>query len=226
MRRTDEYIASVIWKRFLPVPGVDKRRLRLNLEGAYSLTPHNVSQAMLFELSQLMQQHWQTTLAACSVLECFAGQGGDTVAFVACARPHTLHAIEHNVANFCNLINNIAEYQRVMPMPQCTTVMFMRENAVDVLRRLSHKHKRTYDIIYMDPPWGGPTYRRQSRPAPLRIPHASSPTVAELVAEVLPCCKLLVLKVPVSFELAPLQGVVVRTTVYDDKIRFMYLVNR
>lgn len=220
-RKTEDYINSVIWNRFLPLPGVDRRRLRLNLEGAYSLTPHHVSQAVIFEAAQLMQHHWQTPLMACSMLECFAGQGGDTAAFLACARPHTLYAVEHNVANFNNLVNNMAEYQRACPV--VTAVHFIRDNAVEVLRKAPHQR---YDVVYMDPPWGGPTYRRQTRHAALLVPHASPVTVWELVLEVLPRCKLVILKVPVGYELGPVPaGCAMRTTVYDDKIRFVYFLN-
>lgn len=223
-RKTEDYISSVVWNRFLPVPGLDKRRLTLNLEGAYSLTPHHVSQAMIFEVSQIMQQHWQRPLVACSVLEGFAGQGGDTTALLVCAKPHTIYAVEYNVSNFNNLVTNVTEYQRVCVKPSLTTVHFIRENVVDLVRKHSCQH---FDVVYMDPPWGGPMYRKQPKLVPLMVPHSSTPTLAELAAEVLPRCKLLVLKVPVGFDTESLcfPRCALRTTVYDDKIRFVYVVN-
>jgi 16S rRNA G966 N2-methylase RsmD len=222
--KINQYIQDVIWYRFLPLPMLDKKNLKLNIEGAYSLTPFHVSLSFLYEIGLLLEKYCKKKLSECSFLECFGGQGGDTVILLTKGNLAKLCTIEHNLENFNNLINNVTEYYKATPIH--TNVSFVNDNIVDYLKK-TNDH---YDVIYMDPPWGGPNYK-QNKSKGIKIPHSSLPYLEDfLKMYIINITKIIVLKLPASYNVCELKkkipNHIIKTTVYDDKIRIVYIISQ
>lgn len=200
-----EYVCNVIRDRFLPVAGLCKRRLRLNVEGAYSLTPFNCSMAMLQRLSGVCRQWLNRPLSECSVVEGFAGQGGDTVVLLVCGRVRHLTAVEVSPEHMQNLVHNVAEYQKALYSLRRTdrhsTVAYRQD---DIVRLLVRGLLQAQDVVYLDPPWGGPAYRQN--PA-IWIPREDGGAVSleDLALLAASITRVLVIKLPALYNCAGLE---------------------
>jgi hypothetical protein len=126
------------WQREFP-PHPQQKQLKITAEGLYSIT--RAAEAALF---------WRTLprliphLGSLTVLDGTANVGSDTIRWA--QHTHQVHAIEINPENYAALVHNIAVYK----LTNVTTHL-------GDTRRLYYRWP--YDILYLDPPWGGSSYR-------------------------------------------------------------------
>ena len=127
--------------KFFPyLEGVDYSKLLLNREGRYSVTRRKESEEII-DCMYLKVGNLETN----TITDATACMGGDTINFS--LHFENVHAIEINPENFKLLQNNIRVFDRKNIQTYCG-------DSTDIINWVS-------DVVYADPPWGGPSYRNE-----------------------------------------------------------------
>lgn len=135
-----------------------------------------------------------------TITDCTAGLGGNTLSFA--TKFSYVNAIEIDNDRFPILTNNIAEYKY-------NNITLFKGSCLSILPNI------TQDIIFVDPPWGGPSYKESKN---LEI-YLDNIEISELVTLFLNHCKILALKLPLSYDTSKIKG-----TVIIHKLKNMQLV--
>lgn len=126
-------------EKFFPyLEGVDYSKLLLNNEGKYSVTRRNESEQIIDVMYCIIGNLENKT-----VTDATGCMGGDTINF-------SLHfekvfSIEMNPKNFEKLKNNVEVFKS-------KNVELFCNDSTKIINWVS-------DVLYADPPWGGPSYR-------------------------------------------------------------------
>jgi hypothetical protein len=121
-----------------PRGSVDYSRLHVTDEGSYSITRRRDADHII--------QIIKNTVGDCetkSITDATGCIGGDTLNFAGVFRE--VHSIELNIDNFEALKNNVGVYG-------FTNISLYHGDCTEV-------YKWASDVLYIDPPWGGPNYR-------------------------------------------------------------------
>jgi hypothetical protein len=121
-----------------PRGSVDYSRLHVTDEGSYSITRRRDAEYII--------QIIKTTVPDCetkSITDATGCIGGDTLNFAGVFRE--VHSIELNADNFKALKNNVEIYG-------FTNIQLYHGDCTEL-------YKWASDVLYIDPPWGGPNYR-------------------------------------------------------------------
>uniref|UniRef100_A0A6C0M284 Trimethylguanosine synthase n=1 Tax=viral metagenome TaxID=1070528 RepID=A0A6C0M284_9ZZZZ len=138
------------------------------------------------------------------ITDAMAGVGGNVISF-----SHQfghVTAIELDHTRFKCMINNTRLFK-------CNNVSALQCNYLDIFTKLKQ------DIIFLDPPWGGKTYKEHEK-VELYIGKYHLYEFCQLIINQ-NCCKILVLKLPINFNLESLTGFR-KMKIYD--LRKMILV--
>lgn len=118
--------------------GVDYSRLQVTEEGSYSITRRRDADHIIHIIKNAVPD-----CALKSITDATGCIGGDTLNFASIF--DKVHSIELNIDNFEALKNNVGVYG-------CTNISLYHGDCTDVYKWVS-------DVLYIDPPWGGPNYR-------------------------------------------------------------------
>jgi tRNA G37 N-methylase Trm5 len=121
-----------------PRGSVDYSRLQVTDEGSYSITRRRDADHII--------QIIKNTVGDCetkSITDATGCIGGDTLNFATVFEK--VHSIELNIGNFEALKNNVGVYG-------FTNISLYHGDCTEV-------YKWASDVLYIDPPWGGPNYR-------------------------------------------------------------------
>jgi predicted RNA methylase len=132
------YVWHVMEEVFPLRDGIDYTRLSVTAEGEYSVTRRRDSERIMSIISKTVGG-----LKTKTVTDATGCVGGDTIPFALQSR--FVNSIELNDDNFIALQNNVDVYgleNVTLHHGDCTTVFNWRT-----------------DILFVDPPWGGPTYK-------------------------------------------------------------------
>jgi len=121
-------------------PNVDFSKLKLTEEGEYSVTRRRDADRIIN-----IMKHVVGNLKTKSITDATGCVGGDTIHFG--LNFHYVNSIEINKENFEALYNNVKEYN-------LQNVNVHNGDAVTLFNWST-------DVLYIDPPWGGPNYREQ-----------------------------------------------------------------
>jgi hypothetical protein len=121
-----------------PKRDVDYTKLQLTEEGSYSVTRRRDGEQILNVMYSTVG-----TLSDKSITDATACVGGDTINFALNFRE--VHSIEYSKDNFDALKNNVEVYD-------LKNVSLYFGDCMQIYNWAS-------DILYIDPPWGGPNYR-------------------------------------------------------------------
>jgi len=127
--------------RFFPyLEGTDYSKLILNKEGRYSVTRRKESEEIIDSMYLTVGN-----LETKSVTDATACMGGDTINFS--LHFQNVKGIEMNSENFSILQNNVEAFG-------CKNVELYCGDSTEIINWVS-------DVVYADPPWGGPSYRNE-----------------------------------------------------------------
>lgn len=127
--------------RFFPyLEGTDYSKLILNKEGRYSVTRRKESEEIIDSMYLTVGN-----LETKTVTDATACMGGDTINFS--LHFQTVKGIEMNTENFSILQNNVRAFG-------CKNVELYCGDSTKIINWVS-------DVVYADPPWGGPSYRNE-----------------------------------------------------------------
>lgn len=165
--------------------GVIMSRLQVSNEACYSITrPHFANY-----LQQILTQHVKTELnktpSQCTITDATACVGGDTIHFSKYF--NRVNSVEISPEHCAMLTNNINVYHRKNVTVHCG----------DYVKLYSQLHQ---DIVYIDPPWGGPAYKHQTS---VWLALSGTP-LPQIVQNVSKHASIIVVKVPVNFDVSKL----------------------
>lgn len=139
---------------------VDYKNLQLTYEGTHSITYNHYS----LQIIELMEKKIGT-LANRTIIDLSANVGGDTIRFGLNFK--SVRAIEYDKCNYNVLVHNVNEYGLLnnannaihrdkLKNGKNNVTLFLDDSTE--LYQPNLKEWKT-DIIYIDPPWGGPDYK-------------------------------------------------------------------
>lgn len=114
--------------------------MRLTDQGKYSTTAQRYSK----QICKKIQDYYPGSISKAVVTDACAGNGGDTLTFSKYF--NYINAIEKDPHEFNYLRDNLE---------------FMKIQNVSIFNKSYLKTNLTQDIIYFDPPWGGPEYKKK-----------------------------------------------------------------
>ena len=121
-----------------PRGSIDYSRLRVTEEGAYSITRRRDADQIIHIIKNTVPDY--ETKSITDATGCI---GGDTLNFATVFEK--VHSIELNISNFEALKNNVGVYG-------FTNITLYHGDCTEL-------YKWASDVLYIDPPWGGPNYR-------------------------------------------------------------------
>jgi len=161
---------------------VERNRLQVTDEARYSIT----RPAQASHIEHIIRNHLQEigkTPTQCTITDATACVGGDTIHFARTFKQ--VQSVEINPEHCRMLRNNISVYNRKNVTVYCSDYL-----------KVAPQLKQ--DVIFMDPPWGGPTYKHKKR-VWLALSDVSLPNVVQSIAQT---ASLVVLKVPMNFDVS------------------------
>jgi predicted RNA methylase len=121
--------------------GVDMKDIQVTEEGKYSYTKQKDGEKTIQFLKRYI-----SSLHTRSILDGTGNIGGDTILFG--LNFHTVHSIELDPDNFKALTHNVGLYKlKNVHLHEGDTTELYKEYPSD--------------ILYLDPPWGGPDYKEK-----------------------------------------------------------------
>lgn len=121
------------------------------------------------------------------LIDCNAGLGGDTISFSKYFKE--VLAIEKNEIHYCLLKNNC----NVIGL---TNIEFKHANFYDLIN--DNHYIKKYDILFLDPPWGGPNYKKHDFvDLDIELDHRKKP-LHEVINNLYNHYKYIILKSPVN----------------------------
>jgi hypothetical protein len=122
-----------------------------------------------------------------TITDAMACVGGDTLTFSKTFK--SVNACELDKTRFDYLKHN-------MELFECKNINFINDDYLNIYKKLSQ------DVIYIDPPWGGPEYKSKSK-IKIKLGETKLEEVCDEIVEK-KLCKLLVLKLPYNYDLTEL----------------------
>jgi hypothetical protein len=134
------YVSHVMEDIFLHKEGVDYTKLKLTEEGLYSITRRRDAERALGIMRGTIGD-----LKTKTITDATGCVGGDTIHFADAFQ--FVHSIELNEQNFQALHSNIEPYK-------FDNIALHNGDATKLFNWKT-------DVLYIDPPWGGPQYKEQ-----------------------------------------------------------------
>lgn len=164
-----------ISKKIFPPPlNNDYSNLQFDNEGLWSLThPENadlISQSILEYVDENDK-----------LIDTTGGCGGNLISF--CKYFNNITAVEINTNRFKFLKNNIKQYTD-------KKIEFINDDCLNII------YKNNYDVLFFDPPWGGPMYKKKEN---IEL-YLSDKSLFEILKKI-KNYKLIVIKVPYNYNI-------------------------
>lgn len=160
-------------------PFTDYKKLEADKEGLYSITNFNEAE----QITKLILEYF-TDNTKLNILDCTGGLGGNTINFSKYFLNVT--SLEINLDR-CNMLkNNIGTYNlKNIKVLNCDSINFL------------YTEYNNYDIYFIDPPWGGPNYKKYQNIS-LKLGNKYLLEIANFLKNI--CTnKLLVFKLPYNY---------------------------
>lgn len=164
---------SNILKRIYPKPDCNYENLNYDVEGLWSITHPNDADIISMTIKNL-------TNDTSRILDMTAGCGGNTISF--CKYFNNVVAVEYDKQRFNILKNNLSCYS-------FSNYTLVCGNSLDYI-------DPSFDVYFIDPPWGGPSYKKHTS-LELNLSDIKLNDVISLI----PINKLIVLKLPFNYNI-------------------------
>jgi 16S rRNA G966 N2-methylase RsmD len=169
---------NYIYKYFPFIPKCKYSQLKIDEVGMYSIsTPKNAD-----IISKLIKKNFFAQNII--VTDAMAGVGGNSLSFA--SNFYFVNSIELDVKRFSYLVSNIDLYRK-------DNVLCIKGNYLDLM------HKVYQDVIFMDPPWGGKSYK-DFEDLSIELNGRTLESICEEI-RIAKLCKMIVLKLPLNYNL-------------------------
>lgn len=177
MDGTDEDIATV--RDWFPDFIKDKTKLQITKESIFSLSRKDASEKTTQDIKAVLGDD----LSKLTITDATANVGGNTLNFATHFK--NVNAVEIDPVNHSALANNVK-------VAGLSNVNVVNDDYLKVMNTLKQ------DVIFFDPPWGGPGYWKEG-PITLKL---SGKPLYEVINEIKEKPKLIVIKAPKNFAFA------------------------
>lgn len=191
---------------FPPATDVPLHEVRATPVGAYSITRWADAEPLLEALRSLLPS-MGVSLDNARIVDGTANNGGDTIAFgLAAEKGGAVVAVESDPKEYAQLCDNLNVYQQ---HGHLRAVFPVCDDILTVWPSMAHGT----DLLLMDPPWGGPEYKRQPVIRALYLNTANGPVdVIDAICDVFTKSphespKVVVLKVPKQYDEAQVERI-------------------
>jgi 16S rRNA G966 N2-methylase RsmD len=189
-----------IYKYFPYICKFKYPQLKIDDVGLYSIsTPKNAD-----IISELIKKNFVNNNII--ITDAMAGVGGNTLSFA--SNFYYVNAIELNVKRFNYLTSNVNLYAK-------DNVLCIRGDCLDLIYQVYQ------DVIFMDPPWGGKTYK-EFEEITLEISGKSLELICEEI-RLAKICKMIVLKLPLNYNLNNFSQCL-KESLYIEELKKMQIV--
>jgi predicted RNA methylase len=166
------------------LPGVDKTELEFTLDSVFSVTPWPDSAQVIAHIEKYLGP-----ISKLSVVDGTANCGGTALAFA--ARSVRVLAVEIEADAFAALAHNL---KTVYAQHIRADLQLLHADVVEVLKSV---RPGTFNVLHLDPPWGGITYKYHKR---MRL-FLSGVSVAQVITANFDKFDLFALKAPPNFDI-------------------------
>lgn len=189
---------------FATEAGVVMDKLQVSSEAYYSITRPAAAKSIL----AIIERHLSNigmNIHKCTITDATACVGGDTLHFTRVFRH--VNAVELNPVHYKMLLNNLKVYKR-------TNAATYLSDYLKVMTTLNQ------DVVFIDPPWGGPSYKKK-RSVWLSL---SGVPIHDIVCQhVKMHTRLIVLKIPTNFSISVLMHKITKVKNSASSIRSMHI---
>jgi 16S rRNA G966 N2-methylase RsmD len=185
---TSELTTQLIQARdflFNNIPPDDRNKLQLDMTASFSITEGRIADRMSRAITSVISENGDNANEM-TIMDGMACVGGNTMSFSKFFK--NVISNELNPQRYSMLVNNV---QSVM---HCENVVFHNQSILDLAI-----NEQNYDILFLDPEWGGPNYRNKNN---IRLP-ISNEYVEDFCLRLFNTCphvKLIVLKLPENYD--------------------------
>jgi 16S rRNA G966 N2-methylase RsmD len=180
---------------FKYVPAPQRSLLKLDEEAAYSVTDQVTADRMTQDLVRVLGPGVAKSATLCDATACI---GGNAMSF-ARAFKHVV-AIESDTTRFAYLQHNlhVLGFHNVHCVhgDSVKEVSWNHSTGSRLALRSLRSKAPLYDVIFIDPPWGGPDYKTQT----LVSLELSNVPLADLCKEWAPHTRYIAIKTPTNFD--------------------------
>ena len=157
-------------------------KILIDAVGKYSISLPDKSKV----ITNLISKQFNST--DITITDAMACIGGDTLTFSQTFK--NVNAVEMDLERYNYLVHNMEVFE-------CKNITFYNKNYLEIFKELKQ------DVIYLDPPWGGPEYKNKKI---IKIKLGET-RLEELCDDIIQnkLCKLLVLKLPFNYDLNELK---------------------
>lgn len=190
-----------IMELFPPKQNLDKSKLKMSNVGLYSITPYKEADSLSNSILNILDNYG---LGELDITDATGGMGGNTISFSKYFR--NVNSIENNREHFDILKHNIENVYT------CENVILYNSDYTTIFDKI------VQDIIYIDPPWGGPDYKKYDK---LKL-YLGGISIDIFIRDKLlgiENIKLIVLKVPKNFDYTGLKETLGPMDISIDTIR-------
>jgi len=160
-------------------PEINYDKIQYDKEGLYSIT--NFIEADL--ISEIIKNNFDNS--ELKILDGTGGLGGNTISFLKYFNSVT--SIEIDKERYSMLVNNVKLYNTNVKLYN-TNVKLVNDDSIKYITS-------NYDIYFFDPPWGGPTYKKNKN-IRLKIGGLNLSEIAKKINK----NKLLIFKLPFNYD--------------------------
>lgn len=163
------------------------KNLQISNIGEYSITPSCDSKKMAY----IIYKSTTKTNEDLIITDTTCGNAGNTIHFSNYFKQ--VHAVEISKLHYNICINNINVYN-------LKNINMINDDYLNIM------HKLTQDVIFFDPPWGGPRYKIYDN-LPLYL---GTIRIDQIISEIIKhkLCKIIAIKVPYNFDIYLLYKIV------------------
>ena len=166
---------NILKKIYPKPPEANYNNLKYDIEGLWSITHPEEADIISLNIVKLLEIY---NLPDESIIDMTAGCGGNTLSF--CKYFKKVIAVENNIDRYDILLNNLSCYNY-------TNYVLIQSDSIECIND-------TYDIFFIDPPWGGPDYKKIIN---LEL-YMSGVKLFDII-NMIPYNKLIVLKLPFNY---------------------------
>jgi len=149
--------------------------------GKYSISKPYITQILIKLIKKYINSH---SLSKLKITDGTACIGGDTLAFS--KEFESVNSVEFDKTRFDYLKHNMNLFKRY-------NITFYNDSYLNLYKTL------TQDVIYLDPPWGGPDYKNKKNLTLLLGDRRLDDLCRDIIDNKL--CRLIVLKLPFNYDL-------------------------
>lgn len=177
--------------KYFPFIQKNKRsQIKYDDVGLYSISPPKTAEI----ITNYIKKYYTNNDIV--ITDAMAGIGGNTLSFAESF--YYVNAIEYDSDRFQYMISNMSLFKK-------PNVLCINEDYLSIMNKLKQ------DIIFMDPPWGGKSYKDTEKII-IKINDISLTTICQNIIDN-NLCSLLILKLPLNYDIDDLNKISIDITI-------------